>query len=57
MRHPVLVECILQEQEGSYHRPSMSQIDLEKILHHSFSEVELKDFRKHYEQILQRWIK
>ena len=54
---PILEECILREQEGSHHRPSMSQSDLEKVLHQTFTDVELRDFRQQYDQILQRWIK
>ena len=53
---PKQVECILEKQEGEYHRPNnMSQPELNEIVRQTFTEKEFKDFRKTYEQIILRW--
>ena len=54
---PKQVECILEKQEGEYHRRpnKMSQPELNEIVRQTFTEKELKDFRKNYEQIILLW--
>ena len=53
---PKQVECILEKREGEYHRQNnMSQPELNEIVSQTFTEKELKDFRKNYEQIVLQW--
>ena len=53
---PKQVECILEKREGKYHRTNnMSQTELNEIFSQTFTEKELKDFHKNYEQIILRW--
>lgn len=48
-----LAQCISQEQEGSYHRPPMSDQDLEVIFTQPFTEYELNYYNKTQHQVMQ----
>ena len=57
MEHEISKErenCILKEQEGKYHRPSMKPNDLNYVMNLTFSEEELMNFKLIRENIIER---